>query len=106
MKALIALSIIMASASSSASMTYSQKQDITCDAIATAISDNARENGTGIRDAMKIYDGAKVLCRQSYDQASADYSRKKAKAAAVKIAGEAGGIVVELAYDGYAEDNK
>lgn len=101
--ALIALSLCCAASAST--LTYIEKQQITCKAIASAISKKASDTGSTLTEASLAYDGARALCMQSYNQASADYPLKKAKASAEEKAGVVGGLVVEMSYRGYAEDN-
>lgn len=87
-------------------LTYLQKQELSCSAIASAVTDAAIKKDVGMRDNMKIYEGARALCKQSYNQASAEYSYAKARASAENLAGAVGGVVVQLAYDSYKRDNE
>lgn len=88
-------------------LTYVQKQQISCKAIADSVMEAAVKAGeVKMKDALQIHTGARVLCLQSYNQASADYSIKKAKASASEKAGTIGAMVVELSYDAYKADTK
>lgn len=87
-------------------LTFLEKQELSCKAIASVVSEDASKRGIAFHKTIKIYDGAKVLCEQSYNQASAEYPMAKAKKAAVGRAGEVAGVIVELAYDSYQTDNK
>lgn len=107
MKTLIVAATLLFTVSAHAELSYTQKQDISCKAIADAVVAAVGEDvSVTFRDKLSIHSGATNLCKQSYNQASADYPLKKAKQTAVDRAGEIAGKVVEVSYDAYAHDQK
>jgi len=107
MKTLIIAAGLLFSVSAQAENVYIQNQKLSCKAIADAVAEvAAKQEGIGVVDAMQIHEGTFVLCVQSYNQASADYSIAKAKANAMAKAGPAAAQVVELSYQAYHRDQK
>ncbi len=107
MKTLIVAATLLFTVSAHAELSYTQKQDISCKAIADAVVAAVGKHASlTFRDIRSIHSGATNLCKQSYNQASADYPLKKAKATAVGRGGEIAGKVVELSYDAYARNQK
>lgn len=99
--------VLGASTAHAGGLSYTQKQQISCKAIADSVMEAAVGAGeVKMKDALQINTGARLLCLQSYNQASADYSIKKAKASASEKAGDIGALVVELSYDAYKADTK
>lgn len=87
-------------------MNYREKQQLSCKAIASAISSDANKRGLSVSESMKVYNSSKKICEQSYNQASAEYPIEKARNAAIDKAGEIAGLVVEKSYESYDSDNK
>lgn len=89
-----------------AGLSFAEKQQISCKAIASSVSEVYAKSGGTFRDSMRVYDSSFVLCSRSYLQASADYPVAKAKKAADKEIGNIGVVIVEMAFDSYKEDTK
>lgn len=87
-------------------MSYREKQQLSCKAIASAISSDANKRGLSVSESMKVYNSSKAICEQSYNQASAEYPIEKARNEAITKAGEIAGLIVEMSYESYDSDNK
>lgn len=87
-------------------MSYREKQQLSCKAIASAVSSDGNKRGLSVSDSMKVYSSSKAICEQSYNQASAEYPIEKARKSAIDKAGEVAGLIVEMSYESYDKDNK
>lgn len=105
----VAISIFLlffSSLSCAGGMSYREKQQLSCKAIASAVSSDGNKRGLSVSESMKVYSSSKAICEQSYNQASAEYPIDKARKSAIEKAGEIAGLIVEMSYDSYDSDNK